>query len=83
MLAWPPDVQKPRRVLSFQNTKQGLFAFQFNCGKNLNEHETFHSLPLAAAAAITVLSEPPQAQAPPQPLEEPPRRPPSASPGSR
>ena len=81
MLARCLDVQKPCRVLSFQNTKQGLFAFQFNCGKNLNQHETFHSLPPAAAAAITVLSESPPA--PPQPLEEPPRRPPSASPGSR
>jgi len=79
MLARCLDVQKPCRGLSFQNTKQGLFAFQFNCGKNLNEHETFHSLPLETAA--TVLSESPPA--PPQPLEEPPRRPPSASPGSR
>jgi len=34
MLARPPDAQKPSPALSFQNTEQGFFAFQFDGGKS-------------------------------------------------
>jgi len=84
MLARPPDAQKPSPALSFQNTEQGFFTFQFDCGKNLNKCEALHPPPLERPrCAVTVLPESPQARAPLQPLEERPRRLLSASPGSR
>jgi hypothetical protein len=84
MLARPPDAQKPSPALSFQNTEQGFFAFQFDCSKNLSEREALHPLSLERPQrAATALPESPQAPAPLQPPEERERRPLSASPGTR
>jgi hypothetical protein len=98
MLAWRPDAQKPCPALSFQNAKQGLFAFQFNCAIrakieasaklfiSFRSKRPQHILLETVAAphrAATALSESPQPQAPLKPPEERERRPPSASPGSR
>ncbi len=84
MLARPPDAQKPCPVLSFQNTKQGFFTFQFDCRKNLSEREALHPLSLERPQrAATVLPESPPAPEPLLPPEEQERRPLSASPGTR
>ncbi len=85
MLARPPDAQKPSPALSFQNTEQGFFTFQFNCGKNLNEREALHPLSLERPRrAATALPESPlPARVQLLPPEERERRPLSASPGTR
>ncbi len=85
MLARPPDIQKPSPALSFQNTEQGFFAFQFDCSKSLSEHEALHPLSLERLQfAVTVLPESRlPAPAPLQPPEERERRPLSASPDTR
>jgi hypothetical protein len=83
MLARPPDAQKPSPALSFQNTEQGFFTFQFDCGKNLSEREALHPLWLERPQlAVTVLPES-RLPVPLLPPEERERRPLSASPGTR